>query len=181
MSVEAFDQEQPGRRGFIGWLTTGHGWIPLLFVAGFLILFAVTGSFVKLALTSFPGLVTTNAYERGLAYDDVLAAERAQEEQGWQMDIQMPRLSGEGQTATIVLADRNGEPLSGGTVILMAERMTRYAQQVRLQLSDVGQGRYEGAIEFPISGRWFVSVLADVDGNRHFATQEFYLSAPGVN
>jgi nitrogen fixation protein FixH len=134
------------------------------FVGGFLILFAVTGNFVRLALTTFPGLVTTNAYERGLAYDDVIAAEQAQAEQGWQMQILAPEFSGDGQIAAITLADRNGEALSGGTVIMMAERMTRYAQQVRIQLTDVGEGRYEAPMEFPISGRWFVSVLADVEG-----------------
>jgi hypothetical protein len=36
-------------------------------------------------------------------------------------------------------------------------------------------------VEFPISGRWFVSVLADVGGSQHFATQEVFLRAPGVN
>jgi nitrogen fixation protein FixH len=181
MSTDALHNELPKRRGFVGWLIGSNGWIPLLFVGGFLILFAVTGNFVRLALTTFPGLVTTNAYERGLAYDDVIAAERAQAEQGWQMHIIAPELSGEGQTAAITLADRNGEALSGGTVIMMAERMTRYAQQVRITLTDVGGGRYEAPMEFPISGRWFVSVLADVDGNQHFATEEIFVRAPGVN
>ncbi|MFK7792071.1 MAG: FixH family protein [Devosiaceae bacterium] len=181
MSTDTLHQDAPQRRGFIGWLTTGHGWIPLLFVGGFLLLFAVTGNFVHLALTTSTGLVSTNAYERGLAYDDVLAAEQAQEARGWQMDIAMPALSGEGQNAVITLTDRNGEALSGGHVILMAERMTRYAQQIRLDLTDIGNGRYQAPIEFPIGGRWFVSVLADVEGERHFASDEFYLDAPGVN
>lgn len=181
MSIDTLNQLPPKRRGFLGWLIGAHGWIPLLFVGGFLILFAVTGNFVRLALTTFPGLVTTNAYERGLAYDDVIAAEQAQAEQGWQMDIIAPEFSGEGQMAAVNLVDRDGNALSGGTVIMMAERMTRYAQQVRVPLTDVGGGQYEGAVDFPISGRWFVSVLADVDGARHFATEEVFIHAPGVN
>jgi nitrogen fixation protein FixH len=181
MSLDAMQQTPPKRSGFMGWLVGSNGWIPLLFVAGFLILFAVTGNFVRLALSTFPGLVTTNAYERGLAYDDVIAAEQAQAEQGWQMQIIAPEFSGEGQMAAVALTDRYGEPLAGGTVIMMAERMTRYAQQVRTPLTDVGGGRYEAPVAFPISGRWFVSVLADVDGARHFATQEVFVHAPGVN
>jgi nitrogen fixation protein FixH len=180
MSMETINQRPEGR-GFIGWLTSGHGWIPLLFVAGFLVLFAVTGRFVYLALTTSNGLVTSNAYERGLAYDDIIAAEEAQAARGWLLEMDIPGLSGEGQIAAITLTDRNGEALSGGSVILMAERMSRYAQQVQLTLSDVGNGRYEAAADFPIGGRWFVSVLADVEGERHFATDEFYLDAPGVN
>ena len=181
MSLNTLNGMSPKRFSFTRWFIGGDRWIPMLFVAGFLVLFAVTGTFVKLALTTFPGLVTTNAYERGLAYDDVLAAEQAQIERGWQMTIAMPELSGEGQTARVVLTDRNGEALTGGTIIMMAERMTRYAQQVRIQLTDVGDGHYEAPVAFPISGRWFVSVLADFDGTRHFASEEFFLDAPGVN
>ncbi|MEM6711152.1 MAG: FixH family protein [Pseudomonadota bacterium] len=156
-------------------------WIPWLFVLGFLILFAVTGTFVKLALGTFPGLITTNAYERGLAYDEVIAAEQAQAARGWQMSLDLPRYSGEGQTVSVTLHDKNGEALSNGHVTLMAERMTRYAQQIHADLTYKGDGVYEGPIEFPISGRWFASVLADVDGERHFETQEIYLLAPGVD
>ena len=181
MSISSLP-EQPARRGrFAGWFFGSSGWIPLLFVLFFLVLFAVTGNFVRLALTTFPGLVTSNAYERGLAYDDVLEAEAAQARQGWQMDILPPTFSGADQIAAITLTDRDGAPLSGGRVIMMGERMTRYAQQVRTELVDVGQGRYEAPVEFPISGRWFISVLADVGGSQHFSTQEVFLRAPGVN
>ncbi|MGD1886441.1 MAG: FixH family protein [Cohaesibacteraceae bacterium] len=175
------NQPSEGRRTLFGVLFGNHRWIPWLFVLGFLGLFAVTGNFVRLALGSYPGLVTTNAYERGLAYDDILAAERAQEERGWQLAVVMPAYAEPDAIAALTLTDKNGEALSGGTVILMAERMTRYAQQVRVTLADVGEGRYEAPITFPISGRWLVSVLAEVNGERHFETQEIYLRAPGVN
>lgn len=179
MSVDA--PTPPDRFNFNRWFFGGHRWIPLLFILFFLGLFAVTGNFVRLALTTFPGLVSTNAYERGLAYDEVIAAEEAQAEQGWQIEFNLPELSGEGQVAGLTLVDGDGNPLAGANVIMAAERMTRYAQQVRVTLSDQGNGLYETPIEFPISGRWFVSVLADVDGARHFETHEIFLSAPGVN
>ena len=181
MSDTTVHQTPPKRNGILHRFIGQDRWIPWMFVLGFLVLFAVTGNFVRLALGTFPGLITTNAYERGLAYDDVIAAEQAQLERGWQLDIAMPNYIGEGQIAGVTLTDRHGEPLSGGTVVMMAERMTRYAQQVRVQLTDVGDGRYEAPIAFPISGRWFVSVLADVEGERHFETVEFFLHAPGVN
>ena len=170
-----------GRKTLAHRLFGDHRWIPWLFVGGFLLLFVITGNFVRLALGTFPGLVTTNAYERGLAYDDILAAERAQEERGWQLDIAIPTYAEPDAIAAVTLMDRYGDALSGGTVILMAERMTRYAQQVRVTMRDVGGGRYEAPMTFPISGRWLVSVLAEVEGERHFETQEVFLRAPGVN
>ena len=163
------------------WFFGGERWIPLLFVLFFVAIFAVMGNFVRLAHTTFPGLVTANAYESGLAYDDLLAAEAEQIAQGWQMQVYLPALSGPGQAIAMRLTDSNGQPLSGGTVIVMAERMTRYAQQFRLSLTDEGNGLYQAPITFPIAGRWFVSVLADINGARHFETHEIYLDAPGVN
>lgn len=179
MSVDA--PTPPNRFSFKQWFFGGHRWIPLLFILFFLGLFAVTGNFVRLALTTFTGLVSTNAYERGLAYDEVIAAEEAQAEQGWQIEFNLPELSGEGQTAALTLVDRDGNPLADANVIMMAERMTRYAQQVRVTLTDQGNGLYATPIEFPIAGRWFISVLADVNGARHFETREIFLDAPGVN
>lgn len=183
MSVEmpTPSQHPAARFSFKRWFIDGHRWIPLLFILFFLGLFAVTGNFVRLALSTFPGLVSTNAYERGLAYDDVIAAEEAQAQRGWQMEFDLPELSGEGQVASLTLVDREGNPIAGANVIMMAERMTRYAQQVRVTLTDHGNGRYEAPITFPIAGRWFVSVLADVSGERHFETREIFLNAPGVN
>lgn len=181
MTVNTVNETPHKRFSFNRWFFGEHRWIPMLFIIGFLILFAVTGSFVKLALSTFPGLVTTNAYERGLAYDEVIAAEQAQAERGWQIAFDMPELSGEGQVASLTLTDRNGNPLADANVIMMAERMTRYAQQVRATLTDQGNGVYEAPIEFPIAGRWLVSVLADIDGDRHFETREIFLDAPGVN
>lgn len=183
MSVHMSTPQLPpaGRFNFKQWFFGGHRWIPLLFILFFLGLFVVTGNFVRLALTTFPGLVSTNAYERGLAYDEVIAAEQAQAEQGWQMEFDLPELSGEGQVAALTMVDREGNPIAGANVIMMAERMTRYAQQVRVTLTDHGNGRYEAPITFPIAGRWFVSVLADASGERHFETREIFLDAPGVN
>ena len=177
MSLEAV----PAPRSALARLFGNDRWIPWLFVLGFLVLFAVTGSFVKLALTSFTGLVSTNAYERGLAYDEVLAAEAAQAERGWQMAIETPALSGEGQTMRVALTDRDGAPIRGAAVHVLAERMSRYAQQMRFDLALQDDGTYAAPVAFPIGGRWLVSVLAEVGSDRHFETEEIVLEAPGVN
>ncbi|MEM6381813.1 MAG: FixH family protein [Pseudomonadota bacterium] len=181
MSMQDAVQPTARRSRGVGFRLFGeHRWVPWLFVLFFIAIFAVLGNFVRLAVGTFTGLVTTNAYERGLAYDDLLEAERLQAERGWTMDLALPELSGPNQTAAVTLHDRNGEPLSGGAVVMMAERMTRYAQQVRLNLHDAGNGVYEAEANFPISGRWMVSILADIDGQRHFETTEIFLITQGV-
>jgi nitrogen fixation protein FixH len=47
--------------------------IPLYFVMAFLVVFIVNGIFVYMAVTTNHGVVTENAYEKGLRYDEVVA------------------------------------------------------------------------------------------------------------
>jgi nitrogen fixation protein FixH len=49
-------------------------WIPWLFVGGFLLVCAVNGVMIWVALSSWTGLAANQPYDRGLAYNRNLAA-----------------------------------------------------------------------------------------------------------
>ena len=51
-------------------------WIPWAFVAFFGVVLAANAAMVVIALASWPGLETQQAYQRGLAYDDALPGRR---------------------------------------------------------------------------------------------------------
>lgn len=53
-------------------------YIPLYFVLAFLVVFAVNGIFVYLAVSTNHGVVTENAYEKGLDYDRIVIEVRKQ-------------------------------------------------------------------------------------------------------
>jgi len=53
--------------------------IPWYFVIFFLVLFIVDGIFVYLATSTHTGVVTENAYEKGLRYNEVIERARAAE------------------------------------------------------------------------------------------------------
>ncbi len=46
--------------------------IPLYFILAFLVVFVVNGIFVYLAVSTNHGVVTENAYEKGLQYDHIV-------------------------------------------------------------------------------------------------------------
>ena len=55
--------------------------IPWYFVMAFLVIFAVNGLFVYLATTTHNGVVTENAYEKGLDYERIVDEVRKQKAQ----------------------------------------------------------------------------------------------------
>ena len=59
--------------------------IPWLFVLGFAIVFAVNGTMIWFAVGSFSGLYTPKPRDRGLHYNDVVAAQQARDTLGWRV------------------------------------------------------------------------------------------------
>ena len=59
------------------------GWIPMIFVGGFLVIAAVNGVMIWLAVDTFTGIATERHYEKGLAYNQALAAAEVQAALGW--------------------------------------------------------------------------------------------------
>ena len=52
--------------------------IPWYFVMAFMVIFAVNGLFVYLATHTHTGVITENAYEKGLKFDDIVKEVREQ-------------------------------------------------------------------------------------------------------
>jgi nitrogen fixation protein FixH len=90
-------------------------WIPWIFVGGMLVVVVVNGFMVWLALSTFPGLTTTQSYDRGRAYNQVLAEAARQDALGWNARVGLR----EGRIAFDV-TDREGRPVDG---VLHAELM----------------------------------------------------------
>jgi nitrogen fixation protein FixH len=84
------------------------GWIPWVFVGGMLLVVVVNGVMVWFALSTFPGLTTTQSYDRGRAYNQVIAEAERQDALGWTARVSMR----EGRIAFAV-TDREGRQVEG--------------------------------------------------------------------
>jgi nitrogen fixation protein FixH len=103
------------------------GWIPWIFVGGMLIVVLVNGVMVWLALSTFPGLTTTQSYDRGRAYNQVLAEAARQDALGWSARVSLREgriafavTDGEGRAVEGVLQAHLMRPLEGTRVELGA-------------------------------------------------------------
>ena len=131
-------------------------WYPWIFVAGMAVVIVVNGVMVLFALGTWTGLETDGHYRKGLAYNENLAAARAQQERGWQVDLEFAPDGAVG----VSFRDRDGVPLPDLAVQVLAVRPTHEGYDVAGELTHVGAGRYRGRLDLPLPGQWELRVHA---------------------
>ncbi len=141
-------------------------WYPYIFVGGFGVILAVNLVLLYFAVSTFSGLHVDDAYERGITYNDALAAARAQQELGWTAEVTMEAAGAaagpESRTATLVVRvhDAHGRPLEGLDVRARLRRPTAQGFDSQHFLPHAGDGRYGATVDLPVPGQWQVDVVA---------------------
>lgn len=128
---------------------------------------AVNVAMITLAVTTNPGLVSKDYYERG-RYSEQHLLQRAAERSalGWTSRMELPESIqlGATQTYRLVVVDNVGEPLRGAEVVLNAFRPSDASADFTLPLQEVGAGIYQAAAEFRLKGTWDLLVDIKKDG-----------------
>lgn len=155
-------------------------WIPWTFVAFFLVVVAANGIMVYLAEDTWTGLVTEHPYERGLAYNEALAAARTQQALGWQVDVAFTPAehapAGDPRAHVVVtMRDRDGRPLAGGEVRARFVRPTREGFDSEMTLTPLGNGRYGGDVTLALPGQWDMVVSGSYDGATYQTARRVHL------
>ena len=128
-------------------------WIPWYFVAFFVGLAIMDGIFVYLATSTHTGVVTDQAYDRGLKYNETVAAAAAQAELGWVSSVS---LSGDG-TFNFALSDGVND-MVGAEVFAEFTRPTQSGVDFEVPLEGLRNGTYSTQVDFPLEGIWDVRV-----------------------
>jgi len=137
---------------------------PWLFVAFFVVVAAVNGIMIAVALDTFTGVTTAHPYEEGVAYNQTIAAARAQEKLGWQVAIDFAAADRGSARLAVTVRDRDGKPLTGAALTGRFIRPTREGFDSEVTLNETGAGRYEAASPLALPGQWDVVVTATRDG-----------------
>lgn len=135
------------------------GWHVLaILLAFFGVVFSVNGFFITSALTTFTGEEATRAYVRGLEYNEVIAARRAQAELGWSAAVNVA----DGRILVSV-TDADGAPVGGLDLSGKLRRPGDPALDETLVFSETREGVYSAPGDELAIGRWLVRVRAGGD------------------
>ncbi|MEM7021899.1 MAG: FixH family protein [Pseudomonadota bacterium] len=152
-----------------------HRWIPWLFAGLFMIVLAVNGSMIFVAFTTFPGLETTNAYQRGLAYNQQIAAVDEQEALGWTVGFDVTQEEGRRVALRLDLEDRFGNFVRNAVVQGRFMRPTHEGVDRTVTLDYQTGGRYEARVDLPLDGQWDLHLAVDAAGQTYLISERVFL------
>ncbi|MBX9633802.1 MAG: FixH family protein [Magnetospirillum sp.] len=153
-------------------------WYPYIFVGGFLVVVAVNASMAYFATSTFSGISTDGAYQKGLAYNQNLAMARAQEALGWTVETKVkPIADTQAVKASILVSyrDRDGKAVEGLDVHARLVRPTAKGHDMDVALSPQGNGLYGGAYTLPLNGVWDMDVVATGSDSAYEHAQRFVI------
>lgn len=147
MRIAFFNEENPVTgRTVLWWMFSFFG---VIFIANFF--------FIYFALTSWTGLSTENAYEKGVRYNQTLARGQAQKNLGWQSSVVF---DGQGPLK-VTLVDKRGKALTGLSVHALLIRPVIEGSDQKIKLREVASGLYQAPVRFTHKGRWQVEVIVE--------------------
>lgn len=124
------------------------------FVVFFGIIAAVNGVFMYMALDTWPGLTTQDAYKKGLNYNETLKSQEAQRALGWGIEIELV----DGKTLKVQVNEKNNAPLSGLDVQAVIARPLGDETSTLVRFKEIMPGNY--ATEFlAAQGRWKINLM----------------------
>ncbi|MCK0068268.1 FixH family protein [Kordiimonas laminariae] len=129
--------------------------IPWYFVAFFVVLAVLDGIFVYVATTTHTGVVTDDAYNEGLNYNETITAAAKQEALGWSSDISL-----EGGMIKTRLLDANQNPINGAKVSAFFMRPVVSGKDFTVSLTENGDGHYALPVDLE-QGQWNVRVFVE--------------------
>jgi len=142
-------------------------WLIFSFVGFFGTMLIADAFLVYLSQTTWTGLSTTSAYEKGLAYNTALSQQKLQEASGWQHKTSL-KAAGSKEAPQLAinfaLADQNQKNIQRATVMATVVRPTHegYDQEVKLPLG--ADGVYSQTVDLPLVGLWEVRIKAAHNG-----------------
>lgn len=130
----------------------------LWFIGFFLVVFTVNGIMTYIALGTWGGLETKDAYRKGLNYNDQVAAAEAQAASGWHLSVSHAPETLTGDRIDVTVKWPENDPRPAKVVARITRAVTDIHDQ-EITLSKSGDTTYTSPLHLPEAGQWNVSIL----------------------
>lgn len=142
-------------------------YIPWLIVGFFVVIAGVLFTFAYVAITTYRGVVTDHAYEKGIAYNDVIARAQAQDGKGWASTINV-----NARTMTFRLIDAHGNTIRADTVKLTMFRPTQAGIDRDYMMHAQPDGNFTADIsDLPAIGAWEARITVQTQHGEYQASK----------
>lgn len=129
----------------------------VVFWFGILLTVVLVNSFmIGMAITTNPGLVIDDFYERGKNHAAIMAQRREMEKMGWQLNVDLPIMSeAKPEKLTLNILDRDGHSFDVDSAILYYYRPSDRNLDGQVALQNAGSvGLYTAEFSLPLKGKW---------------------------
>jgi nitrogen fixation protein FixH len=150
------------------------GWLGLVVVV-----LGVNLTMVVLAISTNPGLVNDDYYERGQDYEKTMMSRLARDP-GWTLTADFPDdiTSNEPTTLRVFLVDKAGQPVTPETVTFFAYRPSDKGKDFTVPMVEEGAGRYAAKVAFPLFGVWDTLVAVQQGGDEYTTGARIRVAQP---
>jgi nitrogen fixation protein FixH len=139
-------------------------------VGFFLVVMAVNAVMMVEAIKTFAGLADDSPYLAGLAFEQEIAAARAQQALHWRVEGKIVRSDGDKARLELSAHDANGAPLSGLTATATLVHPTDRALDHDLAMTQVAPGQFLGET-MSDPGQWNLLIELFRNGERQFRSR----------
>lgn len=140
-------------------------------LAFFGVIFAANGVFLYYALGTFPGVAVESSYKAGQAYNEDIAAAKAQAALGWDVATHVTRASDGTAEITVTALDKNGRAISGLAFSANLQRPATETLDKAVALKEAGAGTYVGNVSDLEAGNWTLTLEGNSGAERVFRSQ----------
>lgn len=153
---------------------------PVVIVLFFLVVFFANALLVYKATSSWNGLVTDKYYKEGLAYNDVIRDQDAQNALGWTLSLTHDLRADQVGRVRLVLNDRQGGPVTGAEGRARFFRPTTEGYDQNIILKESKPGVYVGSLRISLPGSWDLKAFFRLGKDQFRYAERLHVSGPVI-
>lgn len=150
----------------------------LMVLAFFAATIGINVLMATVALESFDGLDQPDAFRKGRAFNDVLAAQRAETALGWSAQITPRIINPASRTIALTLrmTDKQGRGILNLAITGALKRPTDAGLDTPVRFTTLGTGLYRAQVPLPAWGRWTLVAQAQAGEDRARISQTLLIT-----